>query len=150
VINAWSHTHEQRFAGFEEYLARWRAQLTPYSDEAERVLVRTVRYELAPLPDGTYRRRALRSAFEDTWASLLDSDSLDALRKVRCPRLIVHATRPWIDGRPYLSEAIVATQRKAVPHARLFVERQSTHPRVVRDPEPDMVEAVRQFVLDLN
>ena len=71
VIKPMSTSLELRFGGFEEYLTRWRAQQGPYSDEAERVLERTIRYELAPLPDGTYRRRALRAAFEETWASLL-------------------------------------------------------------------------------
>ena len=108
-----------------------------------------VRYELAPLPDGTYRRRALRAAFEETWASLLKSDSLGALTKVRCPTLIVQAKRPWIEGRPYLTDTTIAAQRKAVPHAQLFVARQSTHPMLVRDPEPAMVEALRNFVLSL-
>jgi pimeloyl-ACP methyl ester carboxylesterase len=82
-------------------------------DEAERFLERTIRYELAPLTDGTYRRRALRAAFEDTWASLLQSDSLGALARVRCPTLIVHAPRPWIEGRPYLTDEIIAAQRNA-------------------------------------
>lgn len=151
VIKPWSTTLELRFRGFEEYLTRWRAQQGgPYSDEAERILERTIRYELAPLPDGTYRRRALRAAFEDTWASLLESDSLAALAKVRCPVFIVQATRPWIEGRPYLTDAIIAAQRKVVPHSQLFVARQSTHPMLVRDPEPQMVEKLRSFALSLR
>ena len=150
VIKPMSTSLELRFGGFEEYLTRWRAQKGPYSDEAERVLERSIRYELAPLPDGTYRRRALRAAFEETWASLLKSDSLGALTKVRCPTLIVQATRPWIEGRPYLTDATIAAQRKAVPHAQLFVARQSTHPTLVRDPEPAMVETLRNFVLSLG
>src|SRR5207249_589109 len=101
----------------DEYLTQWRAEHSLHTDEAERILERTLRYELAPLPDGTYRRRALRAAFEETWASLLQIDSLAALAKVRCPTLIVHALRPWIDGRPYLTDEIIAAQRKVVPQA---------------------------------
>jgi pimeloyl-ACP methyl ester carboxylesterase len=155
VIKPLSASLGPRIGGFEEYMTRWRAQRpptgpsVPYSDEAERVLERTIRYELAPLPDGTYRRRALRAAFEETWASLLESDSLGALRKVRCPTLIVQGTRPWIEGRPYLTDATIADQRKAVPHAQLFVARQSDHTMLVRDPEPEMVETLRNFVLSL-
>ena len=52
VIKPIGTTLELRVGGFEEYLARWRAQLRPYSDEGERVLERTIRYELARLPDG--------------------------------------------------------------------------------------------------
>jgi len=62
----------------------------------------------------------------------------------------VQTTRPWIAGRPYLSEAIIAAQRKAVPHARLFVARQSTHPMLVRDPELEMVECLRSFLRSLG
>jgi pimeloyl-ACP methyl ester carboxylesterase len=80
---------------------------------------------------------------------LLNSDGLGALAKVRCPTLIVQATRPWIEGRPYLTDASIAAQRQAVPHAQLFVARQSTHPMLVRDPEPAMVEALRNFVRSL-
>ena len=107
---------------------------------------RTLRYELAPLPDGTYRSRALRTAFEETWASLLQADSLAALARVRCPTLIVHATRPWISGRPYLTDAIVAAQRKVVPQAEFVVAPRSNHPLLVRDPPPDVVEALQRFV----
>jgi len=150
VIKPWSKMLELRYGGFEEYLKRMRERQGPYSDEAERVLERTLRYELAPLPDGTYRRRALKAAFEDTWASVLKSDSLAALARVHCPTLIVQATRPWIGGRPYLTDAIIAAQRKAVPHAQLYVARQSTHDMLVRDPETGMVEALRSFVLSVR
>jgi len=107
------------------------------SNDAELFLERTIRYELAPLPDGSYRRRALRAAFEDTWASLLESDSLGALARVRCPTLIVQAPRPWIEGRPYLTDEIILAQRNAAPQAQVFVAGQSTHPMLVRDPEPE-------------
>jgi len=149
VIKPLGTTLELRFGGFEEYLTRWReeqARSRLRTDEAERILERTIRYELAPLPDGTYRRRALRTAFEETWASLLQSDSLGALAHVRCPTLIVQATRPWIEGRPYLTDEIIAVQRRAAPRAQLFVAHQSTHPMLVRDPEPEMVEVLRDFV----
>src|SRR6266542_3909510 len=148
VINPWSKTLELRVGGFEEYLTRVRAEQVRSgvpSDDAERFLERTIRYELAPLPDGTYRRRALRAAFEETWASLLQSDSLGALARVRCPTLIVQAPRPWIEGRPYLTDEIIAAQREAAPHAQVFVAHQSTHPMLVRDPEPGTIEALRRF-----
>jgi pimeloyl-ACP methyl ester carboxylesterase len=141
-------TLDVRVGGFEEYLTRWRASVVVggFSDEGERILERTIRYELAPLPDGTYRRRALRTAFEETWASLLQSDSIGALAQVRCPTLIVQATRPWIEGRPYLTDEIIAVQRRAAPHAQVFIAHQSTHPMLARDPEPEMVETLRDFV----
>ena len=135
LVSPWSATLGMRFGGFEEYVTRMREQHVrhthyPYTDEAERILERTLRYELAPLPDGTYRPRALRAAFEGTWASLLQVDSLAALARVRCPTMIVHATRPWIDGRPYLTDEIIAAQRKVVPQAQLVVA------RVVQPPAP--------------
>jgi len=39
--------------------------------------------ELAPLPDGTLRRRGLRQALEDEWVSVAQADSLRALSDVR-------------------------------------------------------------------
>jgi pimeloyl-ACP methyl ester carboxylesterase/DNA-binding SARP family transcriptional activator len=141
-------TLEARVGGFDEYLSHWRSNMMTegWSDEAERILERTIRYELAPLADGRYRRRTLMAAFEETWAAVLESDSLAALRKVRSPTLIVQATRPWIEGRPYVTDDIVAAQRNAVPHAALFVASHSTHPMLARAPEAEMVERIREFV----
>jgi hypothetical protein len=48
--------------------------------------------------------------------------------------LIVQATRPWIDGRPYFAPSIVEAQRRAAPSAELFVARHSDHGTLVRDP----------------
>jgi pimeloyl-ACP methyl ester carboxylesterase/DNA-binding SARP family transcriptional activator len=78
-------------AGFDAYLAAWRARREPFSDEAERLLDRWVRFALAPLPDGAYRARALRAAVEAEWASIIAADSLGALAGVRCPVMIVQA-----------------------------------------------------------
>lgn len=50
-------------AGFDVYLKEWPSQQT-FSDDAERLLQRWVRYTLAPLPDGTCRRRGLRSVLQ--------------------------------------------------------------------------------------
>jgi pimeloyl-ACP methyl ester carboxylesterase/DNA-binding SARP family transcriptional activator len=152
VIPSQRATLEVRVGGFDEYLVRWRANMLTggWSDEAERVLDRTMRYELAPLPDGTYRRRTLLAAFEHTWASLLESDSLSALREVCVPTLIVQARLPWIGGRPYLTDAIIASQRKAVPHSEVFVARESTHPMLARAPERELIERLKEFVRSIR
>jgi esterase len=137
---------DQRFGGFDEYLAKARGERARRSDEAERLADRLVRYDLAPLPDGTYRRRALRAALEAEWASIIEADSLAALARVACPILIVQALQPWLGGRPYFTDAIVEAQRRAAPHAQLFVARRSDHGTMVVDPEPDMIEAITRFV----
>jgi pimeloyl-ACP methyl ester carboxylesterase len=139
-------TLDQRFGGFDEYLVKSRAGREPWSDEAERLVDRWARYDLAPLPDGTYRRRALRSALEAEWASIIEADSLAALARVACPILVVQALQPWMGGRPYFTDAIVEAQLRAAPRAQLFVARHSTHNTIVRDPEPDMIEAIMGFV----
>jgi pimeloyl-ACP methyl ester carboxylesterase/DNA-binding SARP family transcriptional activator len=136
-----------RFGGFAEYVAQWRSHQPRRSDEAERLLERTVRYDLAPLPDGTYRRRGLRQALEATWASLAEVDTLAALARVRCPVLIAQAALPWIGGEPYLSDAIIAAQFQAVPHAHHFLARSCDHQALARDPEPALVTAIKEFVL---
>ena len=132
-----------RYGGFAEYLAHARRR---YSSEAERLLERTVRYELARLPDGSYRRRDIRQALEKTWASLLVTDTLGALAAVACPVLIVQATRPWIGGRPYLDYDAIDEQVRAAPHAWRFVAHQSDHPALARDPEPGLIEVITRFV----
>jgi pimeloyl-ACP methyl ester carboxylesterase len=133
-------------AGFDAYLAEWRARRERFSDDAERLLDRWVRFALAPLPGGAYRMRALRAAVEAEWSSIIAADSLGALARVRCPIMIVQALKPWLGGRPYFSRPIVEAQRRAAPHAELFVAEHSDHATIVRDPEPAMVAAIIDFI----
>jgi pimeloyl-ACP methyl ester carboxylesterase len=133
-------------AGFDAYLTEWRTRRPRYSDEAERLAERWVRFALAPLPDGTYRQRGLRSAVEAEWESIIAADSLGTLAQLSCPILIVQALKPWIDGRPYFTAAIVAAQRRAAPSAELFVAEESDHATLIRDPEAAMVAAITRFV----
>ncbi len=64
---------------------------------------------------------------------------------MRCPILILHATLPWIGGEPYLTDVVIAEQLRAAPQVQSFVARHSSHHMLVRDPEPQMVEAIRRF-----
>jgi pimeloyl-ACP methyl ester carboxylesterase len=132
-------------AGFDAYLAQWRTRREPFSDDAERLLDRWVRFALAPLPGGAYRVRALRAAVETEWASIIAADSLGALGRVRCPVMIVQALKPWLGGRPYFSRRIVEAQLRAAPHAELLVAEHSDHATLVRDPAPSMVAAILAF-----
>ena len=145
VVRPLGDSLERRVGGFAEYLEQWRSRQAQRSDDAERLLERRIRHELTPLPDGSYRRRGVRRALEDTWASLKDWDSLGALSRVRCPVLIVQATLPWMGGEPYLTDAIIGEQLRAAPGAQHFVARHSDHVMLVNDPEPAMVEALSQF-----
>ncbi len=137
-----------RFAGFDEYLAEWRARRERFSDDAERLVDRWARFALAPMPDGTYRERALRDAVEAEWASIVKADSLGALTRVACPVMIVQAVKPWIGGYPYFTRRIVDAQLRAAPTATLFVAHDSDHARILRDPEPAMTKALRTFIRD--
>jgi len=132
-------------AGFDAYLARWRARRAPYSDDAERLVDRWARFALAPL-SGAYRERALRVAVEAEWASIIAADSIGALARVTCPVLIVQAIKPWFGGRPYFSSRIVSAQLRAAPHAQLFVAEHSDHAGLIRDPEPAMIDAFVTFL----
>src|SRR2546430_12630466 len=60
-------------------------------------------------------------------------------------RSVVWGTQPWLidDDRPYFDEQIVRSQVAAARHAELIVASKSTHARLVRDPEPVVVDAVR-------
>ena len=133
-------------AGFDAYLAEWRTRREPFSDDAERLLDRWVRFALAPLPSGAYRVRALRAAVEAEWDSIIAADSLAALGRVQCPVMIVQALKPWLGGRPYFSRRIVEAQLRAAPKAELFVAEHSDHGTLVRDPAPSMVAAILAFV----
>lgn len=145
VMRHLGDTFARRHGGFSEYLDRWRATRGKYSDDSERLLERMTRYVLTPLPDGTYRRQGIRTALEETWASLAQADSLGVLAHVRCPMLIVQATLPWIDEQPYLTDAIIEEQMRAAPHARRFIAHRSNHPSLVNDPEPSMLDAIHTF-----
>jgi len=136
----------QKVAGFDAYLAAWRSRRAGYTDEAERLAERWVRFALAPLPDGRYRERALRVAVEAEWESIIAADSLGMLGQVRCPVLIVQALKPWLGGRPYFTRAIVDAQLKVAPAAELFVAGHCDHGTLIRDPEPAMIAALTRFV----
>lgn len=137
---------ELRFPSYDAYLDAWRRTMTGISGEAERTAERVARYQLARLPDGTYRRHGLRQALEDEWVSIIDADNLTALSRVPCPTLVVQAAAAWIAGEPYISDAVADAQLRAAPIAEHFVARHSNHPMLIRDPEPEMVERIKEFV----
>lgn len=139
---------QDRFGGFDEYLAQWRAGHPTLSDPAERLVDRWAHYAIAPLPDGRYRARIRRGALQAEWASIIAADSLGELSRVRCPILIVQGLQPFADGRPYFSDEIVADQRRAAPHADLFKSPGVDHGSMVRDPDPEMIETMRRFIQD--
>lgn len=138
-----------RFTGVEEYLAAWRAQPPKWSRHALGLAERSTRMDLTRLPDGSYRRRALRLALEELWRSAGEADSLGMLARVRCPVLLVRCTQDWIGGRPYFSQESVDAQRSAARDARVFVATRSDHATMSRDPEPAMIEAIRDFLSKL-
>lgn len=139
-------TLELRFRDVDEYLRQWRAGTPRYSDEAERWLERFARYELAPLPDGTYRRRGLRAALRDEFQSVLDADTLAILAGVQCPTLLMRAAQPWTGQDPWLTDAIWEAQARARPLATRFVARASNHASLARDPEEDLIASIERFI----
>ena len=62
-------------ANFDAYLAAWRAGRARFSDEAERLVDRWARFAFSPRPDGRYRQRALRTAVEAEWRSIVATES---------------------------------------------------------------------------
>lgn len=138
-----------RFSGVEEYLRLWREENPRYSDEAERWVERFARFELAPLPDGTYRRRGLLQALQDEFLSLLAVDTLKTLSHVPCPVLIVRATQPWLGRGQWLTAEACEAQLQACRVGRVFNAPHSDHGSLIRDPEPELVEAIRVFSMDV-
>jgi pimeloyl-ACP methyl ester carboxylesterase/DNA-binding SARP family transcriptional activator len=143
VVGQFGASLEQRFKDFDQYHGRWSGELA--DSEWHRWLARSDRMELAPLPDGTLRRRGLRHALEAEWASIAQADSLEALSDVRAPVLVVHANAPWHET-PYLDEQTARKQLAAARTAKLFVAEGSHHADVVRRPDDALVSALKAFV----
>lgn len=143
VVDAWGPLLEQRFAAFDEYHDRWAAE--PEDSAWKRWLERSDRMELAPLPDGTLRRRGLREALAAEWASVARADALEALSRVAVPVLVVHAAAAW-DGSPYLDQATADAQLAAARDSRLHVASGQHHGDVIRRPSDALVSALKGFV----
>lgn len=150
VVKVMGDALDLRFPSYDAYLNAWRATRIPLSGEAERTAERVARYQLARLSDGTYRREGLRQALEDEWASIVEADNLASLSRVRCPVLVVRGAAAWIGEEPYISDAVVDAQVRAAANAKCFVARNSSHPELIRDPEPEMVERIKEFVHTLD
>lgn len=150
VVKDFGDSLELRFPSFEAYLDVWRGTRVPFPSEAERTAERVARYQLARLPDGTYRRRGLREALESEWTSIIDADNLGALAKLDCPVLVVRGAASWIGDGPYISDAVAQIQVQTARRAELFVAQHSNHPMLIRSPEPDMVERIRTFASALK
>jgi pimeloyl-ACP methyl ester carboxylesterase/DNA-binding SARP family transcriptional activator len=140
-------TLDLKFTGVDEYLRHWRAATPRYSDEAERWLDRFARYELARLPDGTYRRRGLRAALRAEFESVLEEDTLDLLAQARCPTLLVRGGQSWMGGLPWLTDEMWEAQRRACPSATTLVAASSNHASLVRDPSHELVAAISAFLV---
>ena len=139
---------ERRFVSIDEYLAFW----TDEDIDARwaRWLQRGERMSAAPLPDGTYRRRTLRDALADEWASVASKDSLRALSRVTAPVLVVHADGPaWFD-RPYLDVDTVQAQIAAARDVTLCIAQGQNHADIVLRPSRDLVNAVVAFAKSIR
>jgi pimeloyl-ACP methyl ester carboxylesterase/DNA-binding SARP family transcriptional activator len=152
VLQPFGATLDQRFAGFEEYHSLWAAE--DDGSQWARWLYRGSRMELAPLPDGTFRRRALRDALADEWASVGERDALAALSRVTAPVLVVHADAPWTVAAdinapwattPYIDHETVKAQLAAARDARLYVSHGQHHSDVIVRPSAGVIDAVRAF-----
>jgi pimeloyl-ACP methyl ester carboxylesterase/DNA-binding SARP family transcriptional activator len=157
VLNPFAATLDRRFAGFEEYQSYWAAE--DDGSQWARWLERSGRMELAPLPDGTFRRRALRQALADEWASVAKRDALAALARVSAPVLVVHADAPWTvaadinapwSKTPYIDHGTVKAQLAAARDARLYVSLGQHHSDLIQRPSAGAVEAVRTFAKEIR
>jgi pimeloyl-ACP methyl ester carboxylesterase len=157
VLHPFGATLDRRFAGFEEYQSFWAAE--DDGSQWARWLDRSGRIELAPLPDGTFRRRALRQALADEWSSVAERDALAALSRVTAPVLVVHADAPWTVAAdinapwaktPYIDHATVKAQLAAARDARLHVSSGQHHSDLIQRPSAGAIEAVRAFAQEIR
>jgi pimeloyl-ACP methyl ester carboxylesterase len=157
VLNPIAATLDQRFAGFEEYQSFWAAE--DDGSQWARWIDRSSRLDLAPLPDGTFRRRALRQALADEWASVAERDALAALSRVTVPVLVVHADAPWAVASeitapwaktPYIDHATVKAQLAVAHDARLYVSHGQHHADLIVRPSAGVLDAVRAFAKEVR
>ena len=141
------HRLHQRFADFDDYQHRWGA--LPDDATWRRWLDRSLRMELAPLPDGTLRHRSVRDALVGEWAWLERNNALAALADVTVPVLIVHADGPF-DGAPYLDDPSLQAQLDAARDSRLFVEHGRHHGDVIYRPSDEFVHTFKQFATQVR
>lgn len=131
---------DARYAGIDDYIAAW---TVPGGS------TRYARLELSPMPDGSFRRRALRTALEEMWDSALETETLAPLASIGCPVLVVNARLPWLGDEVYIPPA-AARRQAAAPGRGLLVDAPDrNHPGIVRSPEPVMVDALRRFLAGL-
>jgi pimeloyl-ACP methyl ester carboxylesterase len=152
ILNSQVPTLEQRFTSFDEYLLLWAAE--DDGSQWTRWLARSARMDLAPRPDGTFRRRALRDALAAEWYSVAKRDALTSLSRVLAPVLVVHANAPltlravaeprWATE-PYIDQRTVNDQLDAARDARLYVSEGQNHADLVTRPSAGVIEAVRAF-----
>jgi pimeloyl-ACP methyl ester carboxylesterase len=138
---------QQRFAGFDDYRNRWGT--LPDDSTWRRWLDRSLRMELAPLPDRTLRRRSVRDALAGEWAWITQADTLATLSRVTSPVLIVHADGPF-NGKVFLDEHTLRAQLTAANDARLHVEHGRNHGDIVYWPSDELVQSVKQFAKDVR
>jgi pimeloyl-ACP methyl ester carboxylesterase/DNA-binding SARP family transcriptional activator len=134
---------QQRFTDFDDYRHRWGT--LPDDATWRRWLDRSLRMEVASLPDGTLRRRSVRDALTNEWAWLERHHALAALSDVTVPVLIVHADGPFF-GAPYLDDASLKAQLTAARDSRLFVEHGRNHGDIIYRPSTELIRTLKQFV----
>jgi pimeloyl-ACP methyl ester carboxylesterase/DNA-binding CsgD family transcriptional regulator len=138
---------ERRFMTFDAYHSQWETE--PDDSRWKQWIVRSGRMSLAPLPDGTFRRRSLRQALMEEWASVARRDALAALSNVTVPVLVVHADARWPEW-PYLDETTISSQLAAARDSRLYVARGLNHYDVLARPSPGLILALLAFAHDIR
>ena len=146
VLDEYGPTLDQRFTSFDEYQARLKDE-PELEGKWKNWVERGDHMELAPLPDGTWRRRALRHALAAEWTSVAQRDSLAALARVTAPVLVVHA--PWF-GSVYLDPATVQAQLAAARDSRLYVAQGQNHVDIVARPSSGLLMALRAFASEVR
>jgi pimeloyl-ACP methyl ester carboxylesterase/DNA-binding SARP family transcriptional activator len=138
---------ERRFSSFDDYHANWETE--PDDSKWKRWIERSGRMALAPLPDGTFRRRSLRQALVEQWASVAQRDAVAALANVTVPVLVVYAEAEWPEL-PYLDEATIRLQLAAAQDSRLYVAHGLDHYSVIARPSHDLIRALRAFAHEIR
>lgn len=133
------------FPSFEAYieLAKQAPFMQPWNKTAENYF----RYESEETSDGGCRSRINPAHIEEERRNLLSLDPQQFYPAIKCPVLVLRATKPMITGDDFvLPEEALAGFQAALPQARLINLKGVNHYSVVMQPCPQRDRAILDFL----
>ncbi|MGH7428137.1 MAG: alpha/beta fold hydrolase [Candidatus Methylomirabilaceae bacterium] len=136
------------FPSLEDYIERMRA-LPVFAGRWNDYLVRYFRYDVERLADGNVRSRISREVVEIDTETMLPLRLSSYYEKIAAPTLIVCAPGGLLtDSDPIMSGEEGTRLAAAIPNARLLTVGGANHYTILFDPDPEVLQGVKQFLSD--